>query len=202
LNNMQRDAKPTNNEPIDRDVVADIARKVIARLVAGSDAPDTPTVDDRVVSIGTLQQLPRSGKRISIRPDAIITPAAADEARDRGITISRTNDTPGQPHTREAAAITDPARPERATAVCRQLDRRGIGTSSARIVLSDTPASEVWQQCSAQGERAVMISAVHDVQRFADELQPTLWVLDMNRLNLVAAVNVIATITRIGSLPR
>ncbi len=87
--------------------------------------------------------------------------------------------------------IIDTANPQRADAVRTQLARRGVGVGWAKILLSDTPAWEVCQQCTDNGESAVMINSVTDVQRFADELTPTVWVLDMKRLNITAAVKAI-----------
>lgn len=194
---MQRRARPTSTEPIDRAMVANIAGKVIARLVAMSKTNNTAaSISDRIVSVDTLQQLTGTPKQVFITSGSIVTPAARDEARHRGITITRTVEVPqNQQPTHARFEITDAANPERAEAVRQQLARRGIRVDSARIVLSDTPASEVYQQCNAHAERAVMIASVSDVQRFADELRPTVWVLDMKRLNIIAAVNVIARIT-------
>jgi hypothetical protein len=40
-----------------------------------------------------------------------------------------------------------------------------------------------------------MISALADVDRFFLELDPTVWVLDMARINLISAVNIVARIS-------
>ncbi len=44
-----------------------------------------------------------------------------------------------------------------------------------------------------------MVGSIEEVQRFASELEATVWVLDMKRLNLTAAVNVAAQISRTGN---
>ena len=49
---------------------------------------------------------------------------------------------------------------------------------------------------------AVMIANATDVPRFAEELAPTVWVLDMKRLNISAATNLVTQITRLGNPSR
>ena len=97
---------------------------------------------------------------------------------------------------RESLSITDHENPSRALTIANQLHRRGITELAATIVLSQTPALDVHHYCGRKNERAVMITALADVDRFRRELEPTVWVLDMERLNLVAAVNVIARISQ------
>ena len=200
------------------------------------------TVTERVVSAAVIQRVAGKTKRLNIHPQAVVTPAARDEARHHGITLVRGLDelasgpveatqcrsgaarasgrggrfsatAPGNPVASSAQttssaqggsgssgdpprAISDPERPERAESVAAQLARRGV-TGEARIVLSDRPAAEV-QRRAAAGERAAMIRAIGDVERFDAELQPQVWVLDMVDLNWIAAVNVAARILRTG----
>ena len=93
-----------------------------------------------------------------------------------------------QPQVHRKSLITkDPSGPRRLIA---QLRRRGIPLPTTRIILSETPARDVYQQCSRHGQRGVMVISIADVDRFAAELSPTAWVLDMTRLNLVAATNI------------
>lgn len=197
---MPSDVPAAHNDTIDPDLVSAIAREVIARLKATSKTNDTAaSVDDRIVTTATLEQLDGTPKQIFIASRAIVTPAARDEARRRGITIHRTVNVPEPQQPRHARLeITDSTNPDRAAAVRMQVARRGGAVGSARIVLSDTPAREVYHQCTAGGEVAVMIASVTDIGRFADELSPTVWVLDMKRLNLPAAVNTIVRITQLG----
>ena len=80
-----------------------------------------------------------------------------------------------------------------------QLGRRGIELPPGTQVLwTDGPAKAVVEQCRA-GHQAVMISAYSDVERFAEELSPSVWVLDRKKLNLVAAVNATARIAHVAS---
>jgi hypothetical protein len=47
-----------------------------------------------------------------------------------------------------------------------------------------------------------MIATATDIQRFADELAPSVWVLDMKRMNIAAATNAVAQITQLGKSTR
>lgn len=209
--NMHTDARPTNRATFDPDMIAAIAREVIARLGTMSppqtESPASPTqvfLDSRIITASTLEQISGNPSQLSVPANALITPAARDEARRRGISLTRSAD-PQQPTEQAHHArleISDSADPARAEALRTQLARRGVGDIAATVVLSDTPAREVHHQCAARGNVAVMISDVTDVGRFAGELSPNVWVLDMKKLNLTAAVNAVAHITRFGNSPQ
>jgi hypothetical protein len=133
----------------------------------------------------------------------VVTPSAHDEARARRITIHRGQQsnqaTPTTTHEKQQAsqtAIIDFAKPDRAAAVAQQLSRRAIDLNGRKIILSDTPARELYHQCTRHGEVAVMVGSLEEVERFAGEIDATVWVLDMKRLNMMAAVNVAARISR------
>ena len=193
---MPSDVPATSNQRIDPAFVAAIAREVIARLKATSKTNQTAaSIHDRIVTLNIIEQLIGTPTQAFITPHAIVTPAARDEARRRGITIIPTVDLPtNQQPSHEKLDITDPAKPERAEAMRTQLARRSVADGPAKIVLSDTPAREVYQQCTSGRETAVMIASISEVDRFADELAPTVWVLDMKRLNFASAVNVVTRI--------
>ena len=95
------------------------------------------------------------------------------------------------------SGITDTVKPERAASVTAQLQRRGVKLPRTSIVLSETPGREVYEQCTKYGQRSVMITSLADVDRFNTEMSPNSWVLDMTRLNLVAATNVAARIAQL-----
>lgn len=196
---MPSDAR-TSSKQIDPALIAAIAREVIARLKATSRTNQSAaSIDDRVITADTIEKLSGTPTQIFLAPGAIVTPAARDEARQRGIAITRTVQLPADQQPKNARLeITDATNPDRAEAIRKQLARRGIADCAARIVLSETPGREVYQRCTADGERTVMIATTTDVQRFADELSPTIWVLDMKRLNISAATNVVAQITQLG----
>lgn len=182
---MDNSAKATD-PATDQAFIASLVRKVMARL----QESQTTCSDSRLVTFETIEK--HSGPQLLVPKSAVITPAARDEAHRRGIAIERTI-APSNPtnHTTTGPtcdSITDTENPERAKAVDRQLSRRGVSLGEMRIVLTDSPAREVHDQIT-RGNRAAMITAIADVERFADELSPTVWVLDMKRLNIPAAVN-------------
>ena len=192
---------PTKAHPTpaltDPSMIDRLVREVIRRLMASTNG-ETETIDEKVVSVTTIENIPEAKKRISIRPGTIVTPAARDEAKKRSITITHTTtrETEQQPTTTTDSAIVDTANPERAESLVAQLRRRGIASPSTQIILSETPARDVYEQCSRHGQRGVMVMSIADVDRFAVELSPTAWVLDMTRLNLIAATNIVAKIAQ------
>ena len=190
--------------------IAEIVQQVLGRLTTSHDnastahnlektdkQPATATAStQKIITAQTIQELSGQPAQVFVSPTAVITPAARDEARHRKITIQRTVQlSPEQRPDHQRLEIIDYAQPERAEAVRQQLAIRGVTTGTAKIVLTDTPAREVHFQCAKNNETAVMIGAYSDIRRFSDELSPTLWVLDMKRLNLSAAVNAVVHIT-------
>lgn len=95
-----------------------------------------------------------------------------------------------------APALSDRNDPHRAAAVRQQLQRRGVALAAAKVILTDAPARETFEQIRG-GQRAATITTINDVERFAAELSPDTWILDMQRLNLPAATNVVARIARL-----
>lgn len=199
---MSTDAPSANNDTIDPALVETITREVIRRLqqsarpaTSGADQA-TVSINDRIVTASVIEKVLGSPSQLFVPPAAIVTPAATDEARRRGITIQHAGKHSQQEQIDGPRPIADSSDPARAGAVQTQLSRRGISVGRATILLSDTPARDVVQQCAA-GEVAVMIASLTDVPRFADEVSPTLWVLDMQRMNIACAVNVIAQISQL-----
>ena len=188
---MANDAN-TNANTIDSALVAQLVGEVVARL----KQQDTTSSNDRVISLETIQT--HQATQLTVASTAVVTPAARDEARRRGITIQRFDEAakrnnPSKPHD-----IIDTDQPKRAETVRDQLQRRGISLGTATIVLSDAPAAEVHRQILS-GKRATMVAAIADVPRFTAELDPQVWVLDMQRLNIPAAVNTVAKIAQQGA---
>lgn len=197
--------------------IAEIVRQVIARLEVSPEqkslkhkpVPQTPSrptsaaVTEKVITSRTIQDLNRLTAQIFVSPTAIITPSARDDARSRKIQIQRTVQLPdGQQPDQQTIEIIDYVQPERAQAVNQQLAMRGITTGAAKIVLTETPAKEVHFQCSRNNEVAVMIGSFNDIQRFSAEIAPTVWVLDMQRLTLSAAVNAVTQIIKTRRVER
>ncbi|MFN7731142.1 MAG: hypothetical protein ACK5OB_04520, partial [Pirellula sp.] len=63
--------------------------------VATTTVAPTPAIDsgfalsDAVISVESLRAVPRDTKIIAIGPNAIVTPAAKDWCREKGITVQR-----------------------------------------------------------------------------------------------------------------
>ncbi|WP_442511422.1 hypothetical protein SH528x_003103 [Novipirellula sp. SH528] len=182
--------------------IAKIVREVIERVkqIQMENGGQPASLISGVVSVATVKEAAGDGKtELRVTTKAIVTPAARDEAKLLGITITRsakdetklTKKTNQQP---SEMAVTDNENPERAAAISQQLLRRGIRASATvEVVLSDSPSKEVYRICSA-GSRAATVSSIATVDRIEKELAPQVWVLDMNALNFVAAVNVAARI--------
>lgn len=208
------------NEPasIDPETLSRVAREVIARLGRTSGGPTSEeskpitgsktnrtaaSIDDRVITAVSISRLPAGTAELFVAAKAVLTPSARDEARTRGIAINygaRLAAKEARAHA--TSQIIDLADPTRASAVAQQLSRRAVNACGVKIILSETPAKELYQQCTQHGEVAVMVGSMDEVQRFASEIDATTWVLDMKRLNLTAAVNVAAYISRIGKSHR
>lgn len=201
----------------DAAMIAEIVQQVILRLghktesdhthgISTTRKPDTRTtaaINERIITSQTIASLHDSTVQILIPPEAVITPAARDEARGRNVEIQRTIQLPtGQQPDQDRIEIIDHENPQRARAVSQQLAIRGITPGAMKIVLSDTPAKEVHCQYSEHNETAVMIGSINDIKRFSKEVTPTVWVLDMHRLTFTAAVNTIAQISKTGSATR
>ncbi|NND95906.1 MAG: hypothetical protein HKN47_01100 [Pirellulaceae bacterium] len=200
---MPANAHTATNQSIDPAIIAAIVGKVIMRIRQTSQPTVTDataaSVDDKIVTVATIDQLTGTPSQLFIDAKAIVTPAARDAASDRGIVITRSVSLPPaqrpKPIESTSQEIIDIQHPERAIAVAAQLARRGIASlGGTRVVLSETPAADVFDFCQRKRERAVMVTTIHDVDRFERELKPTIWVLDMKRLNLIAAVNIAARI--------
>ena len=197
--------------------IAEIVRQVLARLDSAADTNHSTQIansitqkqttsaalTEKIITSRTIQELSKQTSQIFVSPTAIITPSARDDARSRNIEIQRTVQLPeGQQPDQQKIEIIDYAQPERAHAVKQQLAFRGITNGTGKIVLTETPAKEVHFQCARNNEVAVMIGSFDDIQRFSDEITPTVWVLDMQRLTFSAAVNAVAQISRTRRVDR
>ncbi len=197
--------------------IAEIVRQVLARLDSAADTNQSTQIansitqkqttsaalPEKIITSRTIQELSKQTSQIFVSPTAIITPSARDDARSRNIEIQRTVQLPeGQQPDQQKIEIIDYAQPERAHAVKQQLAFRGITNGTGKIVLTETPAKEVHFQCARNNEVAVMIGSFDDIQRFSDEITPTVWVLDMQRLTFSAVVNAVAQISKTRRVDR
>lgn len=175
--------------------VGQIAREVLRRLrseVSSAERPSqTPAV--KLVTLETLRSLGSSAE-LRLTASAVVTPAAKEEARRRGIRLVTATSEPAAEHSVPATADGEFA-DDLLTA---QLNRRGVTLpDGVDVVWTQTPAVAVCQHCSA-GKRAVMVTTYADVDRFFAELSPQVWILDAERLSLVAATNVATRIARLS----
>ena len=197
--------------------IAEIVRQVLARLDSAADTNHSTQIansitqkqttsaalTEKIITSRTIQELSNQTSQIFVSPTAIITPSARDDARSRNIEIQCTVQLPeGQQPDQQKIEIIDHAQPERAQAVKQQLAFRGITHGTGKIVLTETPAKEVHFQCARNNEVAVMIGSFDDIQRFSDEITPTVWVLDMQRLTFSAVVNAVAQISKTRRVDR
>ncbi|TWU17677.1 hypothetical protein Pla52o_48920 [Novipirellula galeiformis] len=190
-----------SNASIDPNRVATIVREVLERVKQhGPETAERPPLGSlsNVVSVSSILAAAKNGEQeIQTTAKTIVTPAARDEAKQRGIAIIRVTPTPPSAPAslrklESLGTVTDSENPARATAVCEQLARRGIrGSSSISVILSETPAKDVYRICSG-GRRAAAVSSIATIERIEKELSPQVWVLDMHALNFIAAVNVAA----------
>lgn len=178
-----------HDRTIDPAMIARVAREVIRRLrETGTTKSTSP--GEKLITIETLNRYPDGSQITVLNGRSVITPAAREEALRRGIKIvcGKTGVSTSQ----------EADHSEASDVLSLQLQRRGISLPlGTEVVWSDRPAEEVCRRCSG-GQRATMIATLSDVDRFAKEFAPTTWVLDQQKLNLVAAVNVAARIARIA----
>ena len=158
-------------------------------------------IQDRVITAASIHETSSGISIALVDQDAVITPSAKDEAKSRGIKITRVERSPqlNRPQNGSGSQVTDRENPERAKAVENQLRIRGLRDPLPRLILSETPAKELQHQILNVGETATMVGSINEVLRFGQELDVTAWILDMKRLNLTSAVNVAAKIAQKGS---
>ncbi|MEM9586102.1 MAG: hypothetical protein AAGA03_02375 [Planctomycetota bacterium] len=201
-------ATTSSSSDIDAAWVAAIARQVVARLKQLDSSPNQERVVSGVVSVASIEQVGQEIQSIVVSPGVVVTPAARDAANQRGIEIHgglAGTQSSLEPDASASRLMEQPvghagssthSHPHR-NAWLSQLDRRGLRAQQvAHVLISDDPASQVWQLCQ-RGVRAVVVSRLADVGRFHRDLQPQRWVLDMKRLSLIEAVNVAVMIAKL-----
>lgn len=205
---------PREVNQIDRNVIEEITRQVIAQLrsnQAQAPADDltatsqtnriASAINEKVISEEVITKIPRDVSVALIRHDAVLTPSAIDESKRRQLEITRLDDTAvsGSSNPTTSTLILDRDNSIRANSLANQLHHRGLPKNHARIVLSDTPAKELMLQINEHQQIATIVGSIEEVKRFSAELDLTCWILDMKRLNFMSAVNVATAIARIGS---
>jgi hypothetical protein len=198
----------------------EIARKVVARIQSGSGAESMATGAAKVsrpvrlVTVSTVTQVAASAEPVLlIDGRSVITPSARDEAKRMGVvfrcadaanTASQTKPTYAELSSTAQASpqtlsILDSTERNWIDGMVAALNRRGIaasrGESIPLIVITDRPGVTTYEYCR-QGRRAVSIGDLADVDRFAGELSPEIWVIDTQRVNLPLAINIAARAAR------
>lgn len=145
------------------------------------------------MTVGTIDAVPAGEAELVVAAGAVVTPAAVDEAKRRGIRLVQTSQAAASPGSPAPPAtglrIRDAQRPERAAQVIEQLTRRGLnGVPHDAIVLSDRPHETAHRETVA-GSRVAIVRCYGDVDRFAAEWNPNTWILDLVDLNPAAVVN-------------
>lgn len=92
--------------PLDAAAIQALVAEVIRRITAGQGTASTPSashathaapaagsaghaIADRVVTLASIERIPDGVRQVAAVATAVITPSAADRARERGITIVR-----------------------------------------------------------------------------------------------------------------
>jgi ribose 5-phosphate isomerase B len=89
---MKRSPVDSSDRPLDREEISAMVRDALRQRIGGQSSdedPGPPVVDESakdVITEADLRDVP-SGARFLIREDAIITPAARDLIRERGVEI-------------------------------------------------------------------------------------------------------------------
>lgn len=212
---MSTSSNASTQQMIDR-----VVREVLARLgSAGSTASTSSrpaasqegkeqeresrcfSIADRVLSVESLAAVPAGVDRVQIQPATVITPAARDIARERGIIWIRQGESPQAE--RGVLLIADTDSPARSSGLRHQLATRGLLATSTDpdsllkrigqdpatgLVLSDLPAGFVCKACRNEAVRAAAVSELNELSAIAAQMKPNLWVIDMRRVSLSKAI--------------
>ena len=196
-----------------------LVRKVLAQLDPEASSRDsdrettteTPVnfIPGSVISVSSLDRLNDAVKQITVSTSAIVTPAARDELRARGVEWSRVNAASERSQGRSAngepmaVLVGDDSDGKLASALVEQLQRRGVEAAMASaktihhldlhqtaLLLSDLPARDVEHLCRRHDLSAVSVEAIATAERIAGSMQPRVWVLDRVQMNLTTLVRV------------
>jgi len=210
-------AAPNSAASID---IESIVRRVLMQLretnrvevATQVTASETPLFDQRVFSLEDVRGIDAGTQAITLASRTVITPAARDELRQRGIAFEKVSSGPASTHVRKT-----PAPGTRAidlqrdgdvsdslfAAVKNQVITRGVrlcNQASTVVVLSDRPATTAHLRTRPDA-CVVSINRVDDVPRFLVELSPNVFVLDVLHLHVVSLTNAIASIAKPTSSP-
>lgn len=195
-----------------------IVRRVLMQLrqesLSGERKPEyeppaiTPLrFDGGVCSLDDVKAIDASVKHLQLSRRTVITPAARDELRHRGVMVTQSATTTAdvskvaelQAGTRAIKLLRDGNVADHLfEALQKQLRGRGVRLcreSSVEVILSSRPATTAHQR-TGKDRCVVAINRIDDVQRFMAELSPNTFVLDVAHLHLVALARAIAVISK------
>lgn len=207
---MSSPSPSTTQQLIDR-VVREVLQQLSPERAASTGSAGSPAktpaattgypLADGVISLEALAAVPSGTDQVLIEATAVITPAARDLARERGIRwIRRGSATPA---VTETWWIADTDQPERGEGLSQQLARRNLqstatcpdtllGEAAAErargIVLSDLPAPFVCHACRSPAVRAASVTELNELAAVEASLHPNVWVFDMRRVSLSKAI--------------
>ncbi|WP_164103167.1 hypothetical protein [Candidatus Laterigemmans baculatus] len=193
-----------------------------------SDSSAAARMAESVISLRTLEGLGEEVKRLELAPRAVVTPAAADQLRHRGIEVVRgaavcSQSAASQPLQYQSVSagaaatttlcwIADANHAERTAAYVRQLASRGLSVASVAslprsaaevppgigVVISDLPALQVDHFARQLSIPSAAVTGIADVGRIAAAFVPRIWVLDAERLSFSGRVAVAAECVRLA----
>ncbi|TWT73062.1 hypothetical protein [Allorhodopirellula solitaria] len=217
---MNASTNASTNASID---IEGVVGRVLAQLrqqAAGKDsesptsqtAPGTHVISGGVCSLDDIAAINASTNCVEVSARTVVTPAARDELRQRGIALTRVDagTTAGAevtqakflPGSRAVHLQRDGSVPDQLlAAVKKQAISRGVrlcNQSSLAVILSSRPAITAHQHTGSD-RCVVAINRLDDIPRFLSDLSPNTFVLDTAHLHLVALAGAIAAIARPNS---
>jgi len=192
--------------------IESIVRKVLDRVKRQqnaeprrSDNSDAYLISDKVVSVSTIESLPKTVTRVMISAGTIVTPAARDELRLRGLSfedtsksVTASNGAGDASRIKVRLLCVDDDHEALLPALSRQVSLRGVDVcprGAVSAIVSSKPAKTVLDQFFA-GRAAVLIQRLADIPRFAREIRPRVFVLDRECLSLTEMTNAVVAISR------
>lgn len=178
-----------------------------AKSVSNPAVETSLSFDGGVCSLNDVKAIGGSIKILQLSSRTVITPAARDELRQRGVVVTKS--------AVKAKSGSKNAKPQAGTraiklqrdgnvadhlfeALQKQLRSRGIrlcSEASVEVILSSRPATTAHQR-TGKDRCVVAINRIDDVRRFMVELSPNTFVLDVAYMHLIALANAIAIISK------
>ncbi|EMI55412.1 hypothetical protein [Rhodopirellula sallentina] len=176
---------------------------------SNSGPAGSQVLDCRLVTLSEINAISSSVKQITLPAGAVVTPAARDELRHRGISLttcesnesaqSSVRSTSNAPGTRAVRLQSDgDVNDVLIASLKKQLSIRGVrlcNEAGVSVTLSSRPATTAHHACGTD-RCVVSINRLDDVSRFLRELSPNVFVLDVLHLHLIALADAITTIAK------